>query len=121
MKTAVRMYGPALLNWKLPFAVTLIRVDVPVIVNPLLRPMLSGFEVLVGPVYANSTAMSAGSVRVKPPPSPSFPRAEKTLPVTVVSPLTIRFAVTVLLTLAERTPRVDTLAVRVFDLFTFSV
>jgi len=115
------MYGPALLKVKLPFAVTLIRVDVPEIVNPLLRPILSGFEVRRGPVYANWTAMSAGSVSVKPPPSPSFPRAEKTLPVTVVSPLTIRFAVTVLLTLAERTPSVDTFPVSVFDIFTFSV
>ena len=121
MKTAVRMYGPALLNWKLPLAVTLISVDVPVIVNPLLRPMLSGFAVRRGPMYASWTAMSAGSVSVKPPPSPSLPRAEKTLPVTVVSPFTIRFAVTVLLTLADSTPSVETLPVSVFDVWTLSV
>ena len=108
-----------MLNWKLPLAVTLISVDVPVIVNPLLRPTLSGFEVRRGPVYGSWTAMSAGSVNVNPPPSPSLPRAEKTLPVTVVSPSTIRFAVTVLLTLAERAVSVDTLAVSVFDIWTF--
>ena len=64
LKTAVRMYGPALPNVKLPFAVTLIRVDVPVIVNPLLRPTLSGLAVRRGPVYGSWTAMSAGSVSV---------------------------------------------------------
>jgi len=43
------------------------------------------------------------------------------LPVTVVSPLTIRFAVTVLLTLAERAVRVETLPVSVLLIKTLRV
>ena len=38
LNTARRRYGPATLNWKLPFGVTVMSVDVPLIEKPLERP-----------------------------------------------------------------------------------